>query len=232
MMLTCVIVEDLLVAAEYTRNCCQKSQQLEVLGHFSNVADALQFLLTTRADLLFLDVEMPGATGFELIDQLPYSPKVILTTSKAEYAYPAFEYKVVDFLKKPYTYQRFQEALQKITVPELSMPLAAKVGAEDSMFIKCDGKLIRLNADEILYIESMGDYVKFVTKDRKLISLNTLKSLEERINKEVFLKVHRCYIVNLSKIDDIRENDLFIRGVEIPISKTHKTEILRRLHII
>jgi DNA-binding LytR/AlgR family response regulator len=227
---SCVIVEDLQVAADYLTKCCEKSGQVELKGHFTNVADALNYLNENSVDLLFLDVEMPGATGFDLLDQLAYYPKVILTTSKSEYAYSAFEYNVTDFLKKPFTYQRFQEALQKITGPTGENSITST--ATDHIFIKSDGKLVRLNNDEILYIESMGDYVKFVTIDKKYVTHNTIKNLEEKVNRQTFMKVHRSYIINISKIDDIRENDLFIKGNEIPVSKAHKSEVLKRLNII
>jgi len=228
--MSCVIIEDLQVAAEYTRKCCEKSGLLDVKGHFTNVADALAYLNTTTVDILFLDVEMPGATGFDLLDQLGYSPKVILTTSKPEYAYTAFEYHVIDFLKKPFTYQRFLEALQKAAVKDDN---DSQVSSSDKhIFIKSDGKLVRLNNEDILYIESMGDYVKFVTADKKYITHNTIKALEEKVDKTCFMKVHRSYIINLTKIDDIRENDLFIKGTEIPMSKAHKQDVLRRLNII
>jgi DNA-binding LytR/AlgR family response regulator len=233
MSVSCVIIEDLQVAADYLKNCCQKSGQVEVKGHFLNVKDALQFLNEHSVDLLFLDVEMPGATGFELLDQIVYSPKVILTTSKPEYAYDAFEYNVTDFLKKPFTYQRFLEALRKVTEAKATSPenTVTETGADD-IFIKSDGKLIRLNNNDILYIESMGDYVKFVTSDKKYVTHNTIKNLEEKISKQHFMKVHRSYIINVFKIDNIRENDLFISGKEIPISKAHKQEVLNRLNII
>lgn len=230
MNLTCVIVEDLVVAADYLAKCCEKIGMIEVKGRFTNVQEALEFLNKNSVDLLFLDVEMPGATGFDLLDQLAYSPKVILTTSKQEYAYNAFEYNVDDFLKKPFTYQRFQEAMQKLTATSGENNISNT--ATDHIFIKSDGKLVRLNNDEILYIESMGDYVKFVTADKKYITHNTIKNLEEKINKQCFMKVHRSYIININKIDDIRENDLFIKGNEIPISKAHKAEVLNRLNII
>jgi len=230
MSMSCVIIEDLQVAAEYTRKCCEKSGLLDVKDHFTNVADALAYLNTTTVDILFLDVEMPGATGFDLLDQLGYSPKVILTTSKPEYAYNAFEYHVIDFLKKPYTYQRFLEALQKAAIKDDN---DSQVTSSDKhIFIKSDGKLVRLNNEDILYIESMGDYVKFVTADKKYITHNTIKALEEKVDKTCFMKVHRSYIINLTKIDDIRENDLFIKGTEIPMSKAHKQDVLRRLNII
>ena len=230
MILSAVIVEDLQVAADYLKRCCEKSGLLEVKGHFPNVEAALEFLNQQSVDLLFLDVEMPGATGFELLDRLAYSPKVILTTSKTEYAYNAFEYNVSDFLKKPFTYQRFLEAVQKITAPTPESNVNST--STDHIFIKTDGKLIRLNNSDILFIESMGDYVKFVSADKKYITHNTIKNLEEKVNKQCFLKTHRSYIINVDKIDDIRENLLFIKGNEIPISKAHRSEVLRRLNII
>lgn len=229
MNFTCVIVEDLLVAADYLKRCCEKSGMVDVKGHFPNVAEALDFLNRNSVDLLFLDVEMPGATGFDLLDQLAYSPQVILTTSKPEYAFNAFEYHVTDFLKKPFTYQRFLEALQKLNLPSENGNGAAE---EDHIFIKSDGKLVRLNYSDILFIESMGDYVKFVTGDKKYITHNTIKNLEEKVSKQHFMKVHRSYIININKIDDIRENDLFIKGNEIPISKAHRSDVMKRLNII
>ncbi len=229
MNFTCVIVEDLLVAAEYLKKCCEKSGMVDVKGHFPNVDEALAYLNQNSVDLLFLDVEMPGATGFELLDQLAYSPQVILTTSKPEYAFNAFEYHVTDFLKKPFTYQRFLEALQKLNLPSENGNGSAE---EDHIFIKSDGKLVRLNYSDILFIESMGDYVKFVTGDKKYITHNTIKNLEEKVSKQHFMKVHRSYIININKIDDIRENDLFIKGNEIPISKAHRSDVMKRLNII
>ena len=199
-------------------------------GHFPEVKSALEFLNGNTVDLLFLGVEMAGATGFELLDKIAYKPNVILTTSKEEYAYNAFQYHVTDFLKKPFTYNRFIEALDKVSLHEDVVP--AKSNALNHIFIKSDGKLVRLNNDDILFIESMGDYVKFVTRDKKYVSYNSLKNLEEKVNKDCFMKVHRSYIINLLKIDDIRENDLFINGIEIPISKNLRADVLRRLTIL
>ena len=230
MNLKCVIVEDLQVAADYLARCCEKSGQLDLQAHFPNVQEALVYLNQNSVDLLFLDVEMPGATGFDLLDQLAYFPKVILTNSKEEYAYNAFEYNVTDFLKKPFTYQRFLESLQKLTSATTDNNITST--ATDHIFIKSDGKLVRLNNDDILFIESMGDYVKFVTSDKKFVTHNTIKNLEEKVNKNCFIKVHRSYIININKIDDIRENDLFIKGNEIPISKAHRGEVMKRLNII
>lgn len=230
MNLSCIIVEDLLVAANYLMKCCEKSKLVEVKGHFTNVPDALSFVNENTVDLIFLDVEMPGPNGFELLDQIAFLPKIILTTSKKEYAYDAFEYKVTDFLKKPFSYERFLEAMQKVqSSPNIT---AADTEASDHIYIKSEGKLVRLSNDSILFIESMGDYVKFVTADKKYITHNTIKNLEDKVNKQHFLKVHRSYIVNLHKIDDMRENCLFIKGTEIPVSKAFKPLVISRLNIL
>ena len=160
-----IIVEDLQVAAEFLKRFCEKSGVIDVAHHFFNAEDALLFLKDNVIDLIFLDVEMPGATGFELLDQLVYTPQVILTTSKTEYAYDAFQYNVTDYLKKPFTYQRFLEAVQKVSKKTEQMNGNSE---QDHMFIKADGKLIRLHNDDILFIESMGDYVKFITPAKKI----------------------------------------------------------------
>jgi DNA-binding LytR/AlgR family response regulator len=231
MSISCIIVEDLIVAADYLRKCCEKSGEIEVKAHFTNVKEAVSFLNENTVDLIFLDVEMPGDDGFVLLDQLVYSPKVILTTSKTEYAYNAFEYHVTDFLKKPYTYQRFQEAINKISLTATD-DSKRKENDDDHIYIKTDGKLVRLNNADILYIESMGDYVKFVLVDKKYVTHNTIKNLEEKVNPGTFMKIHRSYIVNIRKVDNIRDNSIFINGIELPISKANKADVLKRLNVI
>lgn len=227
MMFDCVIVEDLPVAAEYLTKCCEKSGLFKVAAQFSNIKAAASYLNEHSTDVLFLDVEMPEGSGFELLDQLSYFPKVILTTSKPEYAYDAFEYNVVDFLKKPFSYQRFLDAVHKIDPsPAVATP------ESDHMFIKTEGKLIRLGIQEVLFIESMGDYVRFVTLDKKYVTHNTIKNIEEKVSKSHFIRAHRSYIINFSLIDDIRENFVYIKGHEIPISKSQKPEILKKLNIL
>ena len=238
MKTTCIIVEDIQIAADFLKKFCDKSGLIEVKGHFLNVADALDFLDKDQADLIFLDVEMPGANGFELLDRLTYSPKIILTTSKTEYAFDAFQYHVNDYLKKPFTYKRFLEAVEKlgettgpasITNPQIKSAVQAD---SEALFIKSEDKLVRLLKEDILFIESMRDYVKFVTAGKTYISYNTLKNLEEKLNGHPFLKVHRSFIININKIDDIRGNTVYLQGNPIPVSKDHKEELVKRLNIL
>lgn len=248
MKITSIIVEDIQIAADFLKKFCEKSDLVEVKGHFLNVADALEYLDKDRVDLIFLDVEMPGATGFDLMDRLTYSPRIILTTTKTEYAFDAFQYNVSDYLKKPFSYKRFLESIQKISKPEApaSTPAAAAVPAatpaatpttdmtveQGVLFIKAEGKLVKLNPEDIVFIESMRDYVKFVTQSHKYITYSTLKNLEEKLSKTTFMKVHRSYIVNINKIDDIRGNTIYLQGNQVPIGKGHKDEVLKRLNIL
>lgn len=239
MKLSCIIVEDIQIAADFLRKFCEKSDLVEVKGHFLNVTDALDFLDRERVDLLFLDVEMPGANGFDLLDRLTYSPMIILTTSKTEYAFNAFQYHVNDYLKKPFTYKRFLEAIGKLQLQYAeagqNLPGGAAITAppeSEFLFIKADDKLTKIRIDDILFLESMRDYVKFVTPSKSYVTYSTLKNMEEKLGGATFLKVHRSYIVNLSKIDDIRGNTIYILGNQIPIGKGHKDGLEGRLNIL
>ncbi len=229
MRTSCIIVEDIQIAADFLKKFCEKSGLIEVKGHFQNAETALEFLEENAVDLLFLDIEMPGATGFELLDRLTYSPRIILTTSKTEYAFDAFQYNVTDYLKKPFTYKRFLEAIQKIQKQEPEPAAPSDIGF---LFIKAEDKLVKLVKDDIFFIESMRDYVKFVTAAKNYITYSTLKNLEEKLQGDEFLKVHRSYIVNINKIDDIRGNTIYLQGNQIPIGKGHKEELVRRLNIL
>ena len=238
MKISCIIVEDIQIAADFLRKFCEKSDLVEVKGHFMNVADALEFLDRERVDLLFLDVEMPGANGFDLLDRLTYSPKIILTTSKTEYAFNAFQYHVDDYLKKPFTYKRFMEAIEKLrqqqaaeSSPTTTFPSVPQPD-NDFLFIKSEDKLIKLKKDDILFLESMRDYVKFVTAGKSYVTYSTLKNMEEKLIGQTFLKVHRSYIVNINKIDDIRGNTIYVLGNQIPIGKGHKEDLATRLNIL
>jgi DNA-binding LytR/AlgR family response regulator len=239
MKLSCIIVEDIQIAADFLRKFCEKSDLVEVKGHFLNVPDALEYLDHEKVDLLFLDIEMPGASGFDLLDSLTYSPMIILTTSKTEYAFNAFQYHVDDYLKKPFTFKRFQESIQKLqqkvaaaqttTVSTTAQPPSPDT---DFLFIKAEDKLIKLKKDDILFLESMRDYVKFVTPAKSYITYSTLKNMEEKLIGPNFLKVHRSYIVNITKIDDIRGNTIYLLGNQIPIGKGHRDEVTTRLNIL
>lgn len=229
MKFKCIIVDDEPMARNFLERYCQKQGNLEVMGSFPDSEAALTFLSTNEIDILFLDVEMPGATGFELLDKLIYMPKVILTTSKTDYAFDAFQYNVADYLKKPISFSRFQESITKITD---SLNNTTVETNKDDIFIKTDGKFIRLSYEDILYIESMGDYVKYFTMAKHYLTHSTLKAVEEKMNPKQFMKVHRSYIVNMSKIQDIQDNTIVIDTKVIPISKALKSDVMVRINAV
>lgn len=229
MKLNCVIVDDEPMARDFLARYCEKYGSIDVLGSFPNSESALGFLSQNETDILFLDVEMPGDTGFVLLDKLIYMPKVILTTSKTDYAFDAFQYSVSDYLKKPISYSRFQESIHKIK--ESLQPQSIELNRED-IFIKSDGKFIRLNFEDILYIESMGDYVKYFTPTQYYLTHGTLKAVEEKMNPKHFMKVHRSYIVNMNKIRDIKDNTIVINSKVIPISKALKPDVMVRINAV
>src|SRR6476659_1248690 len=156
-MLKTVIVEDEPLSRKLLETYCEKSGQIKLCGSYVTDDEALGFLQQEKIELLFLDIEMPGINGFELLDQMSYMPRVILTTSKTEYAFTAFQYDVVDYLKKPIQYNRFLSALQKAKKPQ-----GEEESEADSFYIKSSGKFIKLKYSEVLFIESLGDYVKYV----------------------------------------------------------------------
>lgn len=226
-MLSCIIVDDEPLSRSFLQRFCERSGRLSVKGSFASAEEAQSFLLQDEASIVFLDVEMPGINGFQLLDQLPYLPKVIMTTSKTDYAYTAFEYKVTDFLKKPIEYGRFLDALDK--VEELVKHQQGQTENKSDVFIKSNGSYVRLGYDDILYIEGMGDYVKYVTPEKTYITHSTLRAVEETMAKDRFMKIHRSYIVNLGKIKDFTDNAVTIEGTSIPVSKSNKAILIEKL---
>lgn len=230
MKLHCIIVDDEPLSRGFLRRFCEKSDKIIVKEQFANASDALAYLKQNNIELLFLDVEMPGINGFQMLDHLSSIPKVIMTTSNPDYAYTAFEYNVIDFLKKPITYKRFLDAVDKVE-KACKNDSPSSSGTNNNFFIKSNGSHVRLGYDEILYIEGMGDYVKYVTSDKKYIAHDTLKAIEVTISGENFMKVHRSYIVNIKKIKDYADNTINIHGISIPVSKSNKADLLLKLGI-
>lgn len=232
-MIRCLIIDDDSMARISLKRLCEKQEGLEIVGICESAQEGLNFLAgeDVEVDVLFLDVEMPGMTGIEMLDKLAVMPMVIFTTSKADYAFDAFEYGAVDFLKKPIAQPRFEQAVQKITtILHGNQQFQAN---SDSLFIRTEGKFVRLSCNDILYFENVGDYIRIKTSTgASHIIHGTLKGIDDRLNDPRFLKVHRTYIVNLDKIVDIEENTLVIEKTVIPISRAHKPLLMGRLRIL
>ncbi|MFZ5998959.1 MAG: LytR/AlgR family response regulator transcription factor [Bacteroidota bacterium] len=225
----CLIVDDEEMSRMVIQTMCEKLEDLEVVAVCTNAADAINVLRNEEVDVIFLDVEMPEMSGIDLIKNLPELPAIVFTTSNKEYALEAFEHRATDYLQKPVTLPRFIKAVD--TVREKLGKGKSKTS--NDIFVKVDGRLVRLDLREVLYIESIGDYVLFHTeKKEKFIVHSTLKNIDDKINNAGFLKVHRSFIVNLSKIVDIQEGNLVIKDKVIPISRAHRAALLSKINTL
>ncbi|RYU96866.1 LytR/AlgR family response regulator transcription factor [Emticicia agri] len=229
MKLKCIIVEDEVMARKSLQRLCEQHESLDLVSVFENAEDALVFLSTEKVDIIWLDVEMPGLSGFDLLENLTSIPQVIMTTTKIEYAFDAYQYQVTDYLKKPVMLPRFKMAVDKVL--ELNARKTTVSTQRQEIYVKTDGRYIRLAYADILYIENIGDYVKIFTQDNSYIIHTTMKYLEEKLGNQ-FLRVHRSFIVHLDKIVDIEENNLVIAKKVIPISRANKPELMNRLNML
>lgn len=225
----CLIVEDDAMARASVESMCQKIDNLEVVGSYDNGLDALKVIKSEGVDVVLLDIQMPDFTGLDLIKSLEKKPQIILTTGHAEYAVEAFEHRVTDFLTKPVELPRLMKALDHARA-NLSVTSTSEEMSE--LFIKVDGRYVRLDLDDVLYVESLGDYVTFRTAKDKYIVHSTLKNIDDKIKNSKFLKVHRSYIVNLSKVVDIEETNMVIGDKVIPVSRAHKPVLMNRIKTI
>jgi len=229
MKLRCIIVEDEVMARKSLQRLCEQHESLDLVSVFENAEDALVFLSTEKVDVIWLDVEMPGLSGFDLLENLTAIPQVIMTTTKTEYAFDAYQYQVTDYLKKPVMLPRFKMAVDKVL--ELNARKTTVSTQRQEIYVKSEGRYIRLPYSDILYIENIGDYVKIYTQDNSYIIHTTMKYLEEKLGGQ-FLRVHRSFIVHLDKIVDIEENNLVIAKKVIPISRANKPELMNRLNML
>jgi DNA-binding LytR/AlgR family response regulator len=208
-------------------------QMLELVAECSDAMEAYNYLNSEQIDLLFLDIEMPGMTGIELTKKLgPKKPLIVFTTAKTDYAVEAFELNVVDYLVKPVSLARFLQAVERAKETYDSNKQEVKIEAREFVFVKDNGILKKLNVDDILYLEAMGDYVKVHTAQKFHVLHSTLKSIEEKLPPNKFLRIHRSYIVALQKIDFIQDGIITIGKATIPVAETYKSALNKRLNLL
>lgn len=229
----CLIVDDNQLARLAMKQLVTQVQMLELVAECSDAMQAYNYLNSGQIDLLFLDIEMPGMTGIELTKKLGNKkPLIIFTTAKSDYAVEAFELNVVDYIVKPVTTARFLQAVEKAKEAIDSNKQEVKIEAQEFVFVKDNGVLKKLNVDDILYLEAMGDYVKVHTLQKFHVLHSTLKSIEEKLPLNKFLRIHRSYIVSLQKIDFIQDGVISIGKASIPVAETYKSSLNKRLNLL
>lgn len=230
-MLNCIIVEDEPLARGLLEQYIDKIPYLNLLHSISNPLEALDILRNSSPDILFLDVQMPEITGITLLKMLKKKPIVILTTAYSEYAIEGYELDVTDYLLKPITFERFLKSVEKasemlISTTDqknlISMPEAVVSQDNNFFFVKDGTKMVKVNFHEIKYIEGLKDYVKIVTTNKKITTLQRMKTLEELLPEELFIRVHHSYIVGLKWVEVIERDGLLIGDESIPISDTYR----------
>ena len=230
--LSCIIIEDEIMARRSLSALCEKTEKLDLVDSFENANDALEFLKTKAVELIFLDIEMPELSGIEFLDKLAVPPQIIFTTGNKEYAFEAFEYDVTDFLIKPITQTRFFVGVDKAIQRQQQLNAISTASAQHEIYIKSDGKLIRLPYQSILFFENMGDYIKVITEGGSHIIYGSMKALDAKLTNPRFLKVHRSYIVNLDKIKDIEDHSIVIEKHVIPISRAFRSLVMNSINVI
>lgn len=214
----------------------QLVSQVKDLRLIEECADAMEAYNTINKediDLILLDIEMPGMTGLELIRNLGNKrPLIIFTTAKTDYAVEAFELNVVDYLVKPVTPARFVQAIERANEALNSDKEVVNVNEQEFVFVKDNGVLKRINVDDIMFLEAMGDYVKVHTGQKFHVLHSTLKSIEEKLPSSKFIRVHRSYIVSLNKIDYIQEGVISIGKSNVPVADTYRTTLNKRLNLL
>ena len=236
-VLTCAIIDDEEINRLTLEHYISLTDSLQLV---ISLDDALQGLNYFRAgnkvDVLFLDVQMPQLNGLDLLRVLPDPPIVILTTAHEDFAVDAFDLRVTDYLVKPFDYARFsravQRALQQHTAPVAAAAAPATLPDHD-LFVKVNNKMVRINFDEVLYIEALSDYVIIVTDRQKYIVYTTMKALDARLPFDHFVRVHRSYILNMRRIEAIEDGAAVVPGGQhVPIGKSYQEAFFRKLNRI
>jgi DNA-binding LytR/AlgR family response regulator len=237
-MYTCLIVDDQPEAVDLIRDHVIKIPQLTIQLMTTDAIAALAFLDTTKPDIIFLDIEMPGITGIEFIENVKSKwgnnmPKIVFTTGYSDYALTGYEHGVVDYLLKPVSFSRFKKCIDRI-IGELDKRTNI-MERPNFFFAEDDGKKTRINFDDIVYVEGAGNYIVIVTNEVKTIIYKSMNSLQELLPADKFMRIHKSYILAIDKIQAIKGNEIIIPLKEgtknIPIGITFKEDVMRRLGI-
>ena len=234
MTLTCLIIDDEPLARKGLREYIADVDFLHLAGEFDNPLKATAALSDQPIHLLFLDIHMPKISGVDFLKTLQHPPLVIFTTAYPQYALDGFDLSVLDYLLKPISFDRFFKAVLKAkehyqSRQTTTQPVAQDTNKDDYIFIKTDNKLVKLAYNEILFVEALQNYVAIHTHDKKYITYLTFKSIEESLPAELFLKVHKSYLVAVQRISSIEGNEIIVGTHHIPISRNLKDEVMDKL---
>jgi DNA-binding LytR/AlgR family response regulator len=222
MKISCMIVEDEPVSQEILKRYILDFQSLELMAVCNDAIEASQRLMTIKPDLLFLDITMPRLSGLDFYKSLVNPPHVIFTTAYPEYAVNGFEVNAVDYLVKPFAFDRFVKAVNKVQ----DVPRISSKQEPPFIMLQADKKFHKVNTDDILFLEAMGDYVKVFLESKTLIVHQTLQRMAEQLPSSIFYRVHKSYVISLDKLEYVEGNQVFIKSHRVPIGQTFRNDFL------
>lgn len=236
--MNCIIVDDEVSARAIITKLCSKIPDLDIIEQFENAVDAIKFLNQQNVDVVFLDIHMPGFTGVDFVQTLKNPPHIVLTTSDTKFAIEAYEYEsIVDYMVKPITHERFQKSILKLkkVMSRTVLPkdeTQEKSSHENDLYVNIDRRLIKLKLNEIQVIEAKGDYIEIKLEKDTYRVHTTLKKIKDKLPEKTFLQIHRSFIINFTKIIDIEDNSVLIGKNVVPISRSNRPELMRRLNLV
>ncbi len=229
MKLNCIVVDDSTIQRITITKLINDTTSLYLVGDFANALEAKNSLNHNKVDLIFLDIEMPLINGFVLLDGLKVKPQIVFITSKADYAVKAFDYEATDFLQKPISKERFQKAVKKaLELHQLRNEVHEDHG--ESIIIKSNLKKLKIYTSKIKWIEAFGDYIKIITDTDNHLVLSTMKSFENELPKDKFIRVHKSFIINIERIQKFNSKFAEIDNTKIPISRSKKDLIAEAIN--
>jgi DNA-binding LytR/AlgR family response regulator len=233
----CLITDDEPLALDVLTNYINNLEYLELAGCCSNAVETINFLQKNKIDLLFLDIQMPKLTGIDFLRTLHQPPKVIFTTAYREYALEGYDLNVLDYLLKPISFERFIIAVNKYCNSKQLITMPVQQGTTNSssdsfIYLKADKKMIKVYLKDILYIESMKDYIRVKTTGREIVTYQKISYLEEKLPDDRFLRIHRSYIVAVDRITSFNATTIDIGDEEIPIGRLYKNVVMSFLGIL
>jgi DNA-binding LytR/AlgR family response regulator len=224
----CIIVDDEPLAIEILESYVARVDELELVGTFRNAISAFTFVQQNQVDLIFLDIEMPKLSGIDFLKTLKHRPRVIITTAYRDYAIEGFELEVIDYLLKPVPFERFLKSVGKVLSSRVET-IVTPVAQDSFIYFKVDKKMVKTKIAEILYIESIKDYVKVRTAEKEIITQQKISYLDESLPRTQFLRIHRSFIVNLDHIDAYTATDVEISKFKVPIGRNYKSDVMKVL---
>lgn len=231
--MNCLIVDDDIIARTVLKQLISTDTSLKLIGECDDAIQAYREIMAAQTDILFLDIEMPGMTGIELVKSLEGKrPMIIFTTSTINYAAEAFDLNVVDFLTKPIVPLRFLQSVEKAREVLKTKNLSVSNKEDEFVFIRDSNVVRRVKVMDILYMEAKGDYVKIYTEGQIYSIHSSLKSVEQKLSQTVFLRVHRSFIINVSKIDTLEGGTIIINKMFVPVSDAYRSALNKRMQIL